>query len=150
MILSRIWLFSPNMNLILIVFSSNEISKTSNACISKLVLWHLCTSTTVFNYWSSCLFICFLSYKGHSICLICSMTSDDRTAFSTFFKKFWNSNFLCYARIQHQICAHMSASNPRIVPMVLEITACIGKVKGWEKALSNFNLVFKGGYDVQK
>ena len=33
------------------VFSSNEISKTLNAYISKLVLWHLSTSsTTVFNY----------------------------------------------------------------------------------------------------
>ena len=33
------------------VFSSNEISKTLNAYISKQVLWHLSTSsTTVFNY----------------------------------------------------------------------------------------------------
>ena len=32
------------------VFSSNEISKTLNAYVSKLVLWHLSTSsTTVFN-----------------------------------------------------------------------------------------------------
>ena len=30
----------------------------------------------------------------------------------------------------HQIFAHMIASNPRIVPMVLEITACIWKVMG--------------------